>query len=162
MDLSRASQRSALNEVCRNGLYASARPMSSGPVDTESLGFSQTVDYFFDKAADLVDDKLIHDLPGKQSDELKRQKVNNILQMIKPVNHLVKFTYPIKRENGDVEMIEAWRAQHSQHRTPCKGGETFDLTKSLDPKSYTPGFDPNILARDPAGIPGLEFSVPHN
>lgn len=89
---------------------------------TENYGFSETVDYFFDKAAALVMDKLAEDLPGKKSFEEKQQKVKNILKMIKPVNHLVKFSFPIRRDNGDIEIIEAWRAQHSQHRTPCKGG----------------------------------------
>lgn len=96
------------------------RFMSGG---TEDLGFSQTVDYFFDKAAALVKDKLAEDLPGKKSYEEKQQRVHNILKMIKPVNHLVKFSFPIRRDNGDIEIIEAWRAQHSQHRTPCKGGK---------------------------------------
>jgi glutamate dehydrogenase (NAD(P)+) len=89
----------------------------------DELGFSATVDYFFDKAASLVMDKLADDLPGKkQTREEKQLKVKNILKMIKPVNHLVKFSFPIRRDNGEVEIIEAWRAQHSQHRTPCKGG----------------------------------------
>ena len=89
---------------------------------TEEMGFSETVDYFFDKAAALVQDKLADELPGKISHEEKMRKVRGILKVIKPVNHLVKFCYPIRRDNGETEIIEAWRAQHSQHRRPCKGG----------------------------------------
>lgn len=100
--------------------------------DKDELGFSQTVDYFFDKAANLLMDKLVDDLPGKHSPEVKKQKVKNILNCIKPVNHIIKFSFPIKRDNGDVEIIEAWRAQHSQHRTPCKGGIRYSLDVNDD------------------------------
>lgn len=114
------------------GNFSRCMSTSSTAVNTEELGFSATVDFFFDKAADLVKEKLAEDLPGKMSIELKRQKVQNILKMIKPVNHLVKFSFPIRRDNGEVEIIEAWRAQHSQHRTPCKGGIRYSLDVNDD------------------------------
>ena len=90
---------------------------------TEDMGFSETVDYFFDKAAALVTDQLAKEIPGKASFEEKKKRAIGILKCIKPVGHLVKFSYPIRRDNGETEIIEAWRAQHSQHRRPCKGGE---------------------------------------
>ena len=31
----------------------------------------------------------------------------------------------MKQDNGTWQMIKAWRAQHSQHRKPCKGGSTY-------------------------------------
>lgn len=124
--VARCAQKLSVSEVLNKPFYMPLTNVDSGKRfmsgRTEDYGFSQTVDYFFDKAADLVMDKLVEDLPGKRSYEEKQQRVKNILKMIKPVNHLVKFSFPIRRDNGDIEIIEAWRAQHSQHRTPCKGG----------------------------------------
>lgn len=130
----RNAHKTVLQDSFTKSLYLTSanvrnsRFMSTSTESEDELGFSETVDYFFDKAANLVMDKLADDLPGKkQTREEKQLKVKNILKMIKPVNHLVKFSFPIRRDNGEVEIIEAWRAQHSQHRTPCKGGIRYSL-----------------------------------
>lgn len=106
-------------------LSTSSRLFSAEENDDDSLTFSQTVDKFFDKAAALVEDKLVDNMKGKISKEDKRKKVKGILKIIKPCNHMVEICFPLRRDNGEYEMIEAWRAQHSQHRTPCKGGNTI-------------------------------------
>ncbi len=44
---------------------------------------------------------------------------------MKQNNCIIHLKFPVKRDDGSVEVIEAWRAQHSQHRAPCKGGIRF-------------------------------------
>jgi len=48
-----------------------------------------------------------------------------ILEQIKACNSVYQMRFPIKRDNGTIEVIEAYRVQHSQHKSPCKGGIRF-------------------------------------
>lgn len=44
-----------------------------------------------------------------------------LLDHIKACNSVYRFQFPIRRGNK-IEVIEAWRVQHSHHKTPTKGG----------------------------------------
>ena len=48
-----------------------------------------------------------------------------VLEQIKACNSVYQMRFPLKRDNGTIEVIEAYRVQHSQHKTPCKGGIRF-------------------------------------
>src|SRR5882672_2250859 len=48
-----------------------------------------------------------------------------VLEQIKACNSVYQMRFPVKRDNGNIEVIEAYRVQHSQHKTPCKGGIRF-------------------------------------
>ncbi|MEQ2304883.1 glutamate dehydrogenase [Ameca splendens] len=85
--------------------------------------FFKMVEGFYDRGAAIVEDKLVEDLRTRESSEQKRQRVRGILSIIKPCNHVLSVSFPIKRDNGEWEVVEGYRAQHSQHRTPCKGGK---------------------------------------
>jgi glutamate dehydrogenase (NAD(P)+) len=46
-----------------------------------------------------------------------------LLEQIRVCNSVYKFHFPVRLENGEgVEVIEAWRAEHSHHKLPVKGG----------------------------------------
>jgi len=76
--------------------------------------FFQNVERSFDKAAIFTDWD-----PG-------------ILQQIKQCNSVYQMRFPIKRESGEIVTIEAYRVQHSHHKTPCKGGIRFSLAVNQD------------------------------
>jgi len=40
--------------------------------------------------------------------------------------------FPVKMDDGRIEVIEAYRVQHSQHKSPCKGGIRFSLAVNQD------------------------------
>ena len=96
-------------------------------------GFYRQVELFHDRAAAVLEEKLVNDIKtSKLTDDVKRKKVRGILKAIKPCNHILEVRFPIRRDNGELFMIEAWRAQHSQHRTPCKGGIRYSPNVNLD------------------------------
>ena len=99
--------------------------LSTGTVQASTYGFTDSVNRFFDKAAGLVENRLAASLSGKMSPDEKLSMVRGILGIIKPCNSVLGMTFPIKRDNGQFVTVEAWRAQHSHHRTPCKGGKTL-------------------------------------
>ena len=45
-----------------------------------------------------------------------------LLSQIKEINSVIHFTFPIKRDSGKIEVLHAWRAEHSHHMLPTKGG----------------------------------------
>jgi glutamate dehydrogenase (NAD(P)+) len=72
--------------------------------ESQSQGFLETVNQNFDAAASFLDYP-----PG-------------LLEQIKVCNSVYKFRFPVRREGGGYEVIEAWRAEHSHHKLPVKGG----------------------------------------
>jgi len=112
-------------------LQCSAGSSSDGELDYDP-SFFEMVELFFDRAVNIIEDKLIEEMKGKLTPEEKRTKVRGILRMIKPCNHVIDISFPIKRDNGEFEIIQGWRAQHSQHRTPCKGGIRYSMAVNKD------------------------------
>ena len=55
-----------------------------------------------------------------------------LLEQINACNSVYRMRFPIKRENGTIEVIEAYRVQHSHHKTPCKGGIRFSMQVNQD------------------------------
>uniref|UniRef100_A0A8C2DBD6 Glutamate dehydrogenase n=1 Tax=Cyprinus carpio TaxID=7962 RepID=A0A8C2DBD6_CYPCA len=102
--------------------------------------FFRMVEGFFDRGAAIVENKLVEDLKTRETPEQKRHRVRGILKIIKPCNHVLSVSFPIKRDNGEWEVIEGYRAQHSQHRTPCKGDVPFGGAKAgvkINPRNYS-------------------------
>src|SRR5712691_8797788 len=69
--------------------------------------FFDTVNTYFEKAAALTD------------------YPRGLLEQIKVCNGVYAFQFPLRRASGTLEVISGWRAQHSHHRLPVKGGIRF-------------------------------------
>jgi glutamate dehydrogenase (NAD(P)+) len=45
-----------------------------------------------------------------------------LLHQIRECNSVYRFDFPLRRADGRIEVIRAWRVEHSHHKTPVKGG----------------------------------------
>lgn len=71
---------------------------------SSDISFLDQVNRMFDKAA-------VH------TDHSK-----GLLTQIKMCNSVYAMEFPLQRDSGDIETVRAWRAEHSQHKLPTKGG----------------------------------------
>ncbi|MEX2531505.1 MAG: Glu/Leu/Phe/Val dehydrogenase [Gemmatimonadota bacterium] len=79
--------------------------------------FFEEVNRYFDLAAERLDYP-----PG-------------LLPQIKACNSVFHVSFPLERDDGSIEVIHGWRAHHSQHRLPVKGG--FRLTQRASEDEVT-------------------------
>ena len=54
-----------------------------------------------------------------------------VLEQIKACNSVYRMKFPV-RVGKDIQVIEAYRAQHSHHKLPCKGGIRFSEAVNQD------------------------------
>lgn len=81
------------------------------------------VEYFFHRACQVAEDKLVEEMKGKLTEEEKKRKVKGILMLMQSCDHILEVSFPVRRDAGNYELIQGYRAQHSVHRTPTKGGK---------------------------------------
>ena len=55
-----------------------------------------------------------------------------LLQQMRDCNAVYHLRFPVEMDNGNVEVIEAYRAEHSYHRLPTKGGIRISPHVSAD------------------------------
>jgi glutamate dehydrogenase (NAD(P)+) len=80
----------------------------------EDLNFNRIVSKQFDRAAQYLK---IH--PA-------------LLSQIKACNNVYYFQFPVRFSENHYEIFEGWRAEHSQHRKPVKGGTRFSELVNQD------------------------------
>lgn len=55
-----------------------------------------------------------------------------MLNQIKICNSVYHFTFPLKRDDGNIEVLNGWRVEHSHHKVPTKGGIRYSMTVNED------------------------------
>merc|ERR1711994_1242267 len=99
----------------------------------ESPSFFNMVEYYFHKACVVAEPSLFDMLQRERTNiEAKKRKVHGILKIIEPCAHVLEMNFPLQRDDGTFEMINAYRAQHSHHRSPCKGGIRYSMDVCAD------------------------------
>ncbi len=81
---------------------------------SNAIKFSDQVNLNFDKAASFTkyDPKLLF--------------------QIRECNFVCRFAFPVQLDDGNIEVIYAWRAEHSNHKLPTKGGIRFSMDVNED------------------------------
>lgn len=55
-----------------------------------------------------------------------------MLYQVKTCNSVLRLRFPVRTDDGNIKVVEAFRAEHSYHRLPTKGGIRFSPHLSLD------------------------------
>lgn len=80
-------------------------------VEDENLknepGFLEMVKMYFEEAATVIDVPRYY------------------IEVIKHAKAVVRFNFPLVRDDGSIEVITAFRSQHSLHYLPTKGGTRY-------------------------------------
>ncbi len=83
-------------------------------VATGTLPFFQKVNQNFDRAAQWT------------------SYPRGLLEQIKICNSSCHITFPIKRDDGTIQTLHGWRAEHSHHTLPTKGGIRYSTLVDED------------------------------
>ena len=79
-----------------------------------SGSFHQSVSKYFDRAAALSHHPI------------------GLLDQVKSCDSVYRIKFPVKDDDGNTVVVVGYRAQHSHHRLPCKGGIRFSLDVTQD------------------------------
>lgn len=80
----------------------------------EDLNFNRIVSQQFDRAARFL------------------KVAPSLLAQIKACNNVYYFQFPVRFGGDHYEIFEGWRAEHSQHQKPCKGGIRYSELVNAD------------------------------
>ena len=84
-------------------------------VQAESpTGFFGQVNRMFDTAAGYTD------------------HVRGVLHQIRACDNVIRFEFPIKRDDGTIQVVRGYRGEHSHHMQPTKGGIRYAPSVDVD------------------------------
>ena len=81
--------------------------MTASPTATDRRyrgNFEENVNVYFDHAAGFC------------------KHARGLLDQIRVCNAVYSFAFPVRHADGTIEVVHAWRAEHSHHKLPTKGG----------------------------------------
>ena len=82
--------------------------------DESTLGFFGQVNRMFGNAAEQTEHPL------------------GVLYQIRACDNIIRLEFPIKRDDGTIQVIRGYRAEHSHHKKPTKGGIRYAPHVNVD------------------------------
>ena len=90
---------------------------SSTAARQQPRNFEDNVNTYFDHAAKFC------------------KHAKGLLDQILVCNSVYSFAFPVRFADGSIEVVHAWRAEHSHHKLPTKGGIRY--APSVDESEVT-------------------------
>jgi len=82
--------------------------------DEAVAGFFDQVNRMFNDAAAYTDYK------------------RGVLHQIRACDNIIRFEFPVKRDDGSIQVVRGYRAEHSHHKKPTKGGIRYAPNVNVD------------------------------
>ncbi|XP_063152521.1 glutamate dehydrogenase, mitochondrial-like [Candoia aspera] len=98
----------------------------------EEPSFLGIVEIYCNRAARVVEKELVKRLRTPKDENERMLRVRGVLDAVRTCGHVLEVAFPVRRDSGCWEVIKGYRAQHSQHRLPCKGGIRYSKSVSVD------------------------------
>jgi glutamate dehydrogenase (NAD(P)+) len=76
--------------------------------------FFESVNHYFDRAASFS------------------ALETGLIEQVRHCNSVYRMLFPVKTDDGGITVVEAYRAEHSHHRLPTKGGIRFSTYVDMD------------------------------
>ncbi|WP_263790154.1 Glu/Leu/Phe/Val family dehydrogenase [Salinibacter sp.] len=92
---------------------SNATPQANGQAES-SDGFFGEVNQMFDEAAARTDHP------------------RGVLHQIRACDNIIRFEFPIERDDGSIQVIRGYRGEHSHHMQPTKGGIRYAPSVNVD------------------------------
>lgn len=140
----------------------------------------------------MAEHELFHSSVSRYFDRAARVSRHpaGLLDFIKTCNSVYRMRFPVREDDGSIRVVEGFRAQHSHHRLPCKGGIRFSPEVSqdevialaslmtykcaivgvpfggakggvrIDPRTASPGFRERVMRRYTAELVKKDFIGP--
>lgn len=91
--------------------------------DEDDPMFSKMVEYFYHDALKTLEPELVAMvLPFHKTEEKAQKRVRSIISVMSTCANTLEVTFPIRKDSGEYIIVKGFRAQHSLHRLPTKGG----------------------------------------
>lgn len=96
--------------------------------------FTAMVEYNYHYAVGKMVPMFEKSMMGRQrlTDEQRKHRVEGIMRIMGSCSACIEVTFPVKRDDGSFTLITGYRAHHSVHKMPVKGGIRYSEDVSSD------------------------------
>lgn len=105
--------------------------------EEENPNFYRMVEYNAYKALNILKPRFLASMKERAkrsgiSEKVQKQRVEGIMSLIKNPTCVCGVHFPIKRDDGSYEIIDAFRVHHCNHKIPLKGGIRYSDEVNID------------------------------